>query len=281
MSRKEKVKVIHEGKAKKLWTTEENEKYIIEFKDVVFNHLKDDMIHIEKKGFYNTKISERLFDYLDGFLLNTHSIHSVEDNKLLVHKTKPIPLVFILINQVTQEMAEPLKMKEHEILDTPMIQICYHDKNSPQNPLQDEEIDALKFFKDMPVQSIKQLLLKANAVLRSYFDRRGLQLYQIKFELGLLDDKPVLIDEITPDVMVVVDKETKAYLGRYAVIHSGRAGVTTYKKIYELLFKELFQPEYEKIKIVEDIPRDTLAKEFDEDFEGDPDSELERELDGE
>ncbi len=280
MSRKEKMKLIQEGKRKNLWTSDDSERYIIEFKDVVYDERKEESYHASKKGFYSAKISERLFDFLDGFLVNTHCIHYVEDSRLLVHKCKSIPLIFNIYNNAMPWIAERTGNVENERLTTFILDTHYHDKAGSQALLSDTEIETLRFFKDIPFTSIKQLLAKVNVVLQSYFNRRGIELMYVKLEIGLLDDKPVLIDELSPDVMILRWKDTGRFLGKYAVQMGGKDGLASYEELYQIIFPDVFQPVFERIKVLDDglIGRDAI-KEFEDEFEADLDGDADMEGD--
>jgi len=267
MSKKEKNQVIKELKTLKYLNAEDKEKLIIEFSDGVYNEEKDELIKIGKKGFYCSRISERLFDYLNGFWINTHCIYQFEENKLLVHKVKDVPLKITITTKADRRTAKKNGVEEDSFFNPVLFETFVVEKDFSERQCDEIEVAEKRYFNDVPYNRVKQSLIKANSVLKGYFARRGLDLYKIDFYLGFLDNKPVLAGPLSPDEFIVKDIETGQYMGKEGVILNENDGKKSYQNLYEILFAEEYQPAFERIKVQDDYGKSKNSDEFEDDVD--------------
>ena len=205
----EKVKQVYEGKAKKLFTTEDKDIYIQEFKDdaTAFDATKRGTI--KEKGVVNNRISAKLFGILEGKGIPTHFIKILNERDMAVKKVEIVPIEVTIRNIVAGGMAKLLGLEEGIILDEPILE--YHYKNDAlHDPLINEyHIKALKLAAGEELALIGDLSFKVNDILKDFFARRNLDLVDFKLEFGRYKGKILLADEISPDTCRLWERGTK------------------------------------------------------------------------
>ncbi|MFH1791110.1 MAG: phosphoribosylaminoimidazolesuccinocarboxamide synthase [Candidatus Omnitrophota bacterium] len=204
-----KLKMIYEGKAKKLFTTEDPELVIQEFKDdaTAFDATKRGVI--KGKGVVNNKISSELFGLLESKGVETHFVRLLNERDMLVKKLEIIPVEVTIRNIVAGGMSKLLAIEEGLVLKTPVLE--YHYKaDSLHDPLiNDYHILALEMAKENELETIKRRSFEVNNVLRNFFGERNLDLVDFKLEFGRHKGKVLLGDEISPDTCRLWEKGTR------------------------------------------------------------------------
>ena len=195
----EKRKAIYEGKAKILYSTDEEGKMIQYFKDdaTAFNAQKRGTV--ASKGVINNTISEVLFKHLESNGVPTHFIERLNDREMLVHRLEMLPIEVILRNIVAGSMAKRLGLEEGQELRVPVLEYCYKSDPLGDPMINGYHIKALGWATEEELSEVEQLTFRINDLLKSFFDERELILVDFKLEFGRLDGKIVLADEICPD----------------------------------------------------------------------------------
>lgn len=196
---------ILEGNSKKIYSTADQGKLILEFKDesVVFDGQKKESV--KGKGNINNQISAYFFEYLDGFHIPTHFIKSLSTKDMLVKELEMIPVEVCVRNIIAGSLVKRFGMEEGRELPCPILE--FHLKNEKlKNPMVNHShIVAFDIAMLDELKMIERLSSKINAVLKSFFLRRQIKLIDFKIEFGRLKDKIVLGDEISPDTFRVWD----------------------------------------------------------------------------
>lgn len=209
-----KIKMIYEGKAKKLWTTDEKDILIQEFKDdaTAFNAQKKGVI--VGKGAMNNKISSVIFEYLKKQRIPTHFIEQLNERDMAVKTLAIIPVEVTIRNIVAGGMAKMLGLEEGIILDEPVFE--YHYKNDGLgDPLINEyHIRALKLATLKELDEVRRMSFKINELLKKFFSRRNIDLVDFKLEFGKHKEKILLGDEISPDTCRLWEKGTQKKLDK-------------------------------------------------------------------
>lgn len=203
-----KIKQIYEGKAKKLFTTEDEDVLIQEFKDdaTAFDATKRGTI--KEKGVVNNKISARLFALLEEKDIPTHFIRLLSDREMAVKKVEIIPVEVTIRNIVAGGMAKLLGLEEGMVLKRPVLEYHYK-KDELHDPLiNDYHILALGLATGQELEQIKDLSFKINDILKEFFGDRDIDLVDFKLEFGRLKDEILLADEISPDTCRFWEKGT-------------------------------------------------------------------------
>lgn len=203
-----KKEMIYEGKAKKLYLTDDPDLIIQYFKDdaTAFNAQKKGTII--DKGVYNNQISEKLFLLLEKEGIPTHFLKRLNDREMLTRRIRIIPIEVVVRNIAAGSMSKRLGIQEGTKLEFPVVE--YYLKNDALGDpiINDQHIALLKLASAEELSSIQKLALKINQILIRYFDSKKLILVDFKLEFGLFKGKVILGDEICPDTCRIWDKES-------------------------------------------------------------------------
>ncbi|MFC1590348.1 phosphoribosylaminoimidazolesuccinocarboxamide synthase [Candidatus Omnitrophota bacterium] len=205
---------IYEGKAKKVFDTDDPKLIIQEFKDDATTFDATKRGTIGQKGVVNNQISTMLFELLASNGVPTHFVRKVSDREMLAKKVAIIPIEVTIRNIVAGGMSKLLGIEEGRELKQPVLE--YHYKNDAlHDPLINEyHIKALDMASDKEMEKIRDFSFKINDVLRKFFDKKDLILVDFKLEFGKHNDSLLLADEISPDTCRLWDKATKKKLDK-------------------------------------------------------------------
>ncbi len=195
-----KYELIYEGKAKKVFSHDDADKVIIEFKDdaTAFNALKK--AKFEGKGKLNCLISTRIFELLVEKNIPTHFIGLKNENTMIAHKIKIIPLEIVLRNTAYGSLCKQTTIKSGTVLAKPLIDIYLKDDELNDPLLTKDRIELMKIISANDLDLIIDLTLKINFILKSFFKNIHLHLVDFKLEFGYDAENNILLgDEISPD----------------------------------------------------------------------------------
>ncbi len=203
-----KAKLIYEGKAKKLYETDDPDRLIIEFKDEAASLDGRKKGVFKDKGIVNNKMSEYIFKYLESYHIPTHFEQTISDREMVVKRLEMIPIEVIVRNIATGSLCTKYGCKEGEDLRYPIIELYL--KNDELNDPMMNEYHAAAFGLATPeeMQTIERYATKINALLKSFFIRRKVRLVDFKLEFGRFHGELMLGDEISPDTCRFWDLET-------------------------------------------------------------------------
>jgi len=210
----DKRNLLYEGKAKKLFLTDHEQRLVQHFKDdlTAFNGQKTGSF--KGKGAINCAISTHLFNYLESHHIPTHLIEKSNETDMMVRKLDMVPVEFVVRNIAAGSLVKRYNLKEGLELSSTVLEY-YYKKDELNDPMMAESlIIALDMATPEQVRTMNRIATKINALLRSYFERRNLLLVDFKLEFGKFDEDVVLADEISPDSMRVWDKTTKEKLDK-------------------------------------------------------------------
>jgi len=190
---------IYEGKTKILYEAEKPEQLLMKFSDDMLPSGAKKKSVVKGKGAVNNQVSAFLFKYLDGYNVPNHFVKEVSDTEMLVKKTVAIRITVVMRNIATDDLCKRFDFEKGSDLPVPILE--YYLKNDDlKNPLMNEyHIYAQKLATQQELLTISKLSLKINAVLKSFFQRRDLQLIEYSTEFGRFGDKLLLIDEMSPE----------------------------------------------------------------------------------
>ena len=197
---KNKYELIYEGKAKKVFYHDDSDKVIIEFKDdaTAFNALKK--AKFEGKGKLNCLISTRIFELLIKNNIPTHFLELQNENTMIAKKIKIIPLEIVLRNIAYGSLCKETTIQPRTILTKPLIDIYLKNDELNDPLITKDRIELMNILNPKDLDSIIDLTLKINRILKSFFKNIQLQLVDFKLEFGYdLKNNILLGDEISPD----------------------------------------------------------------------------------
>jgi phosphoribosylaminoimidazole-succinocarboxamide synthase len=211
----EKLNMMYEGKAKKIFSTEDKDKVIVYYKDdaTAFNGEKKGQI--EDKGVFNNAITSFIFQLLEGRGVRTHFIEKLSDREQLCKKVDIIPLEVIVRNVAAGSMAKRLGLEEGYKLRTTVFELSYKDDKLGDPLINDYHAVAIgaTTFEDLEV--IYGMAANINNILREFFMRQNIKLIDFKLEFGKINNREiVLADEISPDTCRFWDAETNEKLDK-------------------------------------------------------------------
>jgi len=209
MSKMQKLEQIYEGKAKKVFKTDDANLYVIEYKDdaTAGNGAKKGTI--QGKGVINNKMTVVLFKMLEEKGIPTHFVKMLSDNEQLVKAVTIFPLEVIIRNTAAGSMSKRVGVPEGTVLEEPIFEFSYKNDDYNDPLINDDYAVALKLATREEVGRIRELTLKINEILKAYFLERGINLIDFKIEFGKTSDgQIVLSDEISPDTCRFWDVKT-------------------------------------------------------------------------
>jgi len=195
-----KYELIYEGKAKKVFTHDDEDKVKIEFKDdaTAFNALKKEKF--EGKGKLNCLISARIFEILINKNIPTHFIELESENTMIAKKIKVIPLEIVLRNIAYGSLCKQTTIKSGTTLVKPLIDIYLKNDELNDPLITKDRIALMNIVSSNDLDLIIDLTLEINVILKSFFKSIQLKLVDFKLEFGYdFEDKILLGDEISPD----------------------------------------------------------------------------------
>ncbi|MDI6711370.1 MAG: phosphoribosylaminoimidazolesuccinocarboxamide synthase [Thermoanaerobacterales bacterium] len=212
----EKRELLYEGKAKQVYTTDQPDRYVVEFKDdaTAFNGAKKGTI--AGKGAVNNRMSAQLFQLLEREGIRTHFIEQLSKRQMLVRAVRIIPLEVVVRNIVAGSLAKRLGLEEGTALPAPVVEF-YYKNDALGDPLVNcGHIRALGLAAPEQQEYLRETALKVNTVLRAYLAERGLELVDFKLEFGTVPESGeiLLADEISPDTCRLWDSATKDRLDK-------------------------------------------------------------------
>jgi len=195
-----KHELIYEGKAKKVFSHDDKDKVLIEFKDdaTAFNALKK--AQFKGKGKLNCLISARIFELLKKNNIPTHFLELKNEQTMIAQKIRIIPLEIVLRNTAYGSLCKQTTIKPGTILAKPLIDIYLKNDDLNDPLITRDRIALMNIVSSNDLDLIINLTLKINVILKSFFKSIQLNLVDFKLEFGYdFEDKIVLGDEISPD----------------------------------------------------------------------------------
>lgn len=206
---------LYEGKAKKVFLTDDPELLIVSYKDdaTAFNGLKKGTI--AGKGVINNKMSNYFMQKLEKVGVPTHFVEELSDRETLVKKVSIVPLEVIVRNISAGSFSQRYGVEEGIVFDEPTFEFSYKNDELGDPLLNDYHALALKLATREELETIKKYTFMVNDFLKEFWLSCGVTIVDFKLEFGrLADGTIVLADEISPDTCRLWDTETKEKLDK-------------------------------------------------------------------
>lgn len=210
----EKKALLYEGKAKRVYTTEDERYYIVSYKDdaTAFNGEKKGSIL--GKGVVNNRMSNVMCRMLEENGVETHLVKELNDRETVVKAVQIVPLEVIIRNVAAGSFSKRFGVEEGTVLKNPTLEFCLKDDALGDPMINDYHILALGLATKEELEVMSEMTFKINELLKEYFDKIGVKLIDFKIELGRVDGRIILADEISPDTCRFWDKETNKKLDK-------------------------------------------------------------------
>lgn len=209
-----KLEQMYEGKAKKVFTTEEPDVVIVDYKDdaTAFNGEKKGTI--VGKGVINNRMTNYIFQVLEKEGVPTHFIEELSDRETAVKKVEIVPLEVIIRNVAAGSFSKRLGVEEGTKLLAPTLEFSYKDDDLGDPLINDYFAIALGLSNREEINKITVYAFKVNDVLKSFFAEAGIELIDFKIEFGRYHGDVILADEISPDTCRLWDIKTREKLDK-------------------------------------------------------------------
>ena len=209
-----KLELLYEGKAKKVFKTEDEDALIVDYKDdaTAFNGEKKGTI--VGKGAINNRMTNHIFKLLEKEGVPTHYIEELSDCETVVKKVQIVPLEVIIRNIAAGSFSKKLVIEEGRKLLAPTLEFSYKDDALGDPMINDYYAIAIGAATKEEIDTITKYAFKVNEVLMKYFDSLGIELVDFKIEFGRYKGQIILADEISPDTCRLWDKETHEKLDK-------------------------------------------------------------------
>lgn len=210
----EKRDMLYEGKAKKVFLTDDETSYIVQYKDdaTAFNGLKKGSI--TGKGIINNKMTNLIFQYLEENGVKTHFIKELSDRETLVKKVSIVPLEVIVRNVAAGSFSKRYGVEEGKELFNPILEFSYKNDALGDPMINNMQITAIGIATKEELDDLSAQALRINELLKAYFLEKGIRLIDFKIEFGRADGEIILADEISPDTCRLWDSETNEKLDK-------------------------------------------------------------------
>lgn len=205
----EKTVQLYEGKAKKVFATNDENLCIVSYKDdaTAFNGLKKGTIM--GKGAINNRVTNHLMKLLEKNGIPTHFVEELSDRETVVKKVSIVPLEVIVRNIAAGSLAKRLGLDEGTKMSRTVLEFCYKDDALGDPMVNDYHILAMGFATEEELKLISDYSLKTNKILSDYLKEVNIELIDFKLEFGKTSDGTiVLADEISPDTCRFWDSTT-------------------------------------------------------------------------
>ncbi len=204
-----KLEQLYEGKAKKVFKTDDENLYIVDYKDdaTAFNGEKKGTI--AGKGVINNIMSNHMFQLLEKQGVPTHFVEQLSERETVVKKVSIVPLEVIIRNISAGSFAKRYGVNEGIVFDQPTIEFSYKNDDLGDPLINDYHAMALKLATADEIETIKKMAFKVNEVMKAYFDTLNVTLVDFKLEFGKTAQGTIILaDEISPDTCRLWDKDT-------------------------------------------------------------------------
>jgi len=232
--------LLYEGKAKKLFITEDPQILRVEYKDdaTAFNGQKFD--RLKDKGRLNNAITVFFFEHLETKDIPSHFVRKISETEQLVRRVKIIPLEVVVRNVAAGSLSKRIGWEEGKELPHPIVEFYYKDDDLGDPLLAEEHIRLLELASEAQIEELKKRGLAVNEALKSLMLSKKIRLIDFKLEFGLDQKGEILLaDEISPDTCRFWDIESGKILDKDR-FRRDLGGVTeAYLEIHQRLTEEI------------------------------------------
>ena len=211
----EKLNLLYEGKAKKVFKTTDKNLLIVEYKDqaTAFNGQKKGII--SGKGAINNRLSNHFMKILENEQVPTHFVEELSETNTLVKNVKIIPLEVIVRNVAAGSFTKRYGISEGTMFKKPCIEFSFKNDDLNDPLINSSHVVSLEIATESEIETIKNLAFKTNDILKSYLKTFNVKLIDFKLEFGkTANNEIILADEISPDTCRFWDYDTNEKLDK-------------------------------------------------------------------
>ncbi|UMT76570.1 phosphoribosylaminoimidazolesuccinocarboxamide synthase [Staphylococcus roterodami] len=222
--------LLYEGKAKRIFSTNNNHELRVEYKDEVTagnGAKKDTMVG---KGRLNNQITSIIFKYLQENGVESHFIKQLSDTEQLIESVRIIPLEVVVRNIASGSITKRLGIENGQIFKEPLVEFFYKNDDLNDPLITDDHIKLLNIANDEDIKILKTKALAINEVLTQLMKEINLKLVDFKIEFGKTETGKILLaDEISPDTCRIWDKDTNVNFDKDVYRNNTGSLIETYQ----------------------------------------------------
>ena len=210
----EKKEQLYEGKAKKVFLTENPDYCIVSYKDdaTAFNGEKKGTIL--GKGVVNNRMSNFMFKLLEENGIKTDFVEELNDRETVLKRVEIVPLEVIVRNKAAGSLSQRLGLPEGTVMKVPVLEFCYKNDDLGDPMVNDYHILAAEVATKEEIETISEMALKINEIMVNFFKECKVDLIDFKIEFGRFHGEILLADEISPDTCRFWDVDTQEKLDK-------------------------------------------------------------------
>ena len=199
---------LYEGKAKKVFATDDPDIVIVDYKDdaTAFNGLKKGTI--AGKGVINNKMSNMMFRIMEQHGIPTHYVEELSDRETAVKKVQIVPLEVIIRNTAAGSFSKRYGVPEGKKLPVTVLEFSYKNDDLGDPLINDYHALAMELATPEEIETIKKMAFKVNDIMKEFFKTLNIDLIDFKLEFGRFKGQIILADEISPDTCRFWDMTT-------------------------------------------------------------------------
>ena len=203
-----KLEQLYEGKAKKVFATDDPDIVIVDYKDdaTAFNGLKKGTI--AGKGVINNKMSNMMFKLMEQHGIPTHFVEEPSDRETAVKKVQIVPLEVIIRNTAAGSFSKRYGVPEGKKLPVTVFEFSYKNDDLGDPLINDYHALAMELATPEEIETIKRMAFKVNDIMKEFFASLNIDLIDFKLEFGRFKGQIILADEISPDTCRFWDMTT-------------------------------------------------------------------------
>ncbi len=230
--------IVVKGQSKTLYESDKPDTLIQEFRDD-FIAPSGRKRKISGRAKSNNLISAFLFEYLESYHVATHYIKTEDNKKMLVRKLEMIPVRVVVRNIATEAFCKKYKFKEGSVLDYPVIEHYLKTGEKDEPFVNDFHLYALHHATPKEMRTIERMASKVNALMKSFFLRRNMQLVDFVLEFGRFKGKILVGDEISPETCTIRDDSKNLRYQRDLIARESRDAEKVYKTLLTQIVGEV------------------------------------------
>ncbi|MCU9614317.1 phosphoribosylaminoimidazolesuccinocarboxamide synthase [Caldibacillus lycopersici] len=228
--------LLYEGKAKRVYVTDNEDIVWIEYKDSATAFNGEKKAEIAGKGKLNNEITSLLFKMLQENGIQSHFLKKISTTEQIVQRVEIIPLEVIVRNYAAGSFSKRFGVEEGKLFDRPIVEFCLKNDTLGDPTITEDQIDVLHIASLEEIQHLKRKALAVNRVLSDFFRELGIRLVDFKLEFGKdFSGEILLADEISPDTCRLWDLKTNEKLDKDVFRHDLGNLTTAYETILERL----------------------------------------------
>ncbi len=211
----QKLQQLYEGKAKKVYATDDENFYIVDYKDDATAGNGAKRGTIEGKGVINNRVTNHLMKLLESKNIPTHFVEELSERETVVKRVTIVPLEVIVRNIAAGSLAQRLGLPEGTKLGKTVLEYCYKDDALGDPMVNNYHILAMGWATEAELATIADYAFRINDILSDYLQEAGIELIDFKLEFGRTADGTIILaDEISPDTCRFWDTKTHEKLDK-------------------------------------------------------------------